>query len=113
MGYVGLKVMLEVVDMDRAVRFYTEAFGMPVVEQSEEWSELGVPGATLALHGGATGTEVTRSSLSITVSDVEATARAVEAAGGRVLQVGPDLGGFRLGEFVDTENNYFMTSGPS
>lgn len=86
---------------------------MTVVEQSDDWSELGVAGATLALHGGAEDAEVTRTSLSITVSDVEAAASAVQAAGGRVLHVGPDLGGFRLGEFLDTENNYFMTSGPS
>lgn len=43
---------------------------MTVVEQSDDWSELGVAGATLALHGGAEDAEVTRTSLSITVSDV-------------------------------------------
>jgi predicted enzyme related to lactoylglutathione lyase len=109
---MGLKFMLEVVDMDRAIRFYSEAFGIPTVERSADWSELGVPGATIGLHSGGSG-ELTHTGLSITVDDIEAAAKAVTSAGGKVVQVGDDLGGFRLGEFIDTENNLFMASGPA
>jgi predicted enzyme related to lactoylglutathione lyase len=113
MPYTGLKFMVEVVDMKRAIAFYTGAFDIPVCEQSDDWTELGVPGATLGLHAGRTGEGVTHTGLSVTVDDIDAAAKAVEAAGGKVIQVGPDLGGFRLAEFVDTENNYFMASGPA
>ena len=98
--------------MQRAIRFYGDAFGIPVVEQSDDWSELGAPGATIGLHSGGSD-EVTHTGLSVTVDDIEAAAKAVEAAGGKVIDVGEDLGGFRLAEFVDTENNYFMASGPA
>jgi catechol 2,3-dioxygenase-like lactoylglutathione lyase family enzyme len=41
-----------VADLDRAVRFYTQAFGASVVVGSPEWSEVTVAGATVALRPG-------------------------------------------------------------
>ncbi len=83
---------------------------MPIVSSSDDWSELGTETACIGLHSGRSG-GFTKTGLSFTVDDLEATARRVEEAGGRVIELSPDLGGFRLGEFVDTEQNFFMASG--
>jgi len=39
-----------VADMDRAVRFYRDAVGLPLKFQSPEWSEFATGETTLALH---------------------------------------------------------------
>ena len=78
-----------VADMDRAVRFYTEAFGASVVFSSAEWSEVVVAGATVALHPGGDCTE-TATGLGFEVDDLDAGLRQVTRAGGRVMSPARD-----------------------
>jgi lactoylglutathione lyase len=78
-----------VADMDRAVRFYTEAFGASVIFSSAGWSEVMVAGATVALHPGGDGTE-TATGLGFEMDDVDAGLHQVTRAGGRVTSPARD-----------------------
>src|SRR4051794_33328 len=95
-----------VVDMDRAVHFYTEAFGASVVFSFAEWSEVTVAGATVALHPGGDGTE-NATGLGFEVDDLDAALRQVMGAGGRVTSPARDRPGerVRLAQVADTEGN--------
>ncbi len=47
------RVWFWVSDMDRALKFYTEILGLPLVHRhGDEWAELGTEPVRLALHGG-------------------------------------------------------------
>lgn len=109
---LAVKYLLDVADMDRAVAFYAKTFGLDVVVQTEEWSELRFGSATVALHGGRSNASLTRTGLSFAVSDLDAAVCAVDQNGGRVLTppFAPGGEGVRLAEFVDPENNHFMAS---
>ncbi len=50
-----MKYVLWAVDMDRAIRFYTELFGGSLSFQTEVWSEVVVAGATIGLHADGEG----------------------------------------------------------
>jgi lactoylglutathione lyase len=95
-----------VADMDRAVRFYTQAFGASVVFSSAEWSEVTVAGATVALHPGGDGTE-TATGLGFEVDDLDVGLRQVTGAGGRVTSPARDRPAerIRLAQVADTEGN--------
>jgi predicted enzyme related to lactoylglutathione lyase len=95
-----------VADMDRAVRFYVEAFGASVVFSSAEWSEVMVAGATVALHPGGDGTE-TATGLGFEVDDLDGALRQVTRAGGRVTSPARDRPSerIRLAQVADTEGN--------
>src|SRR3954452_2333015 len=81
--------ILVVADMDRAMRFYAEAFDASVVFSSAEWSEVRVAGATVALHPGGDGTE-TATGLGFEVDDLEAALHQATRAGGRVTSPARD-----------------------
>lgn len=52
------RVWFWVSDMDRALKFYTEVLGLPLVHRhGDEWAELGTEPVHLALHGGGEGYE--------------------------------------------------------
>ena len=75
-------IMLMVADMQRALRFYTEALS-EVMINSPYWSEFIVAGANIALHAGGSGAE-TRTGLGFEVQDLDvALDRAIEV-GGRI-----------------------------
>jgi lactoylglutathione lyase len=95
-----------VADMDRALRFYAEAFGASVVFSSAEWSEVVVAGVTVALHPGGDGTE-TATGLGFEVDDLDAGLRQVTRAGGRVASPARDRPAerTRLAQVADTEGN--------
>jgi predicted enzyme related to lactoylglutathione lyase len=95
-----------VADMERALRFYLDAFGALAVFSSAEWSELEVAGSTVALHPGGDGTE-TRTGLGFQVADLDAALRQVIDAGGRVTNPARDRPAerIRLAEVADTEGN--------
>ena len=95
-----------VADMDRAVRFYAEAFGASVVFSSAEWSEVTVTGATIALHPGGDGTE-TAIGLGFEVDDLDGALRQVTRAGGRVTSPVRDRPAerIRLAQVADSEGN--------
>ena len=92
--------------MERAIAFYEGAFGADVKQQSPEWSELTVAGATLGLHGG--GDDVERETgLGFDVDDIDAACDAVISAGGRVVKAPerrPDEG-ITIATVADTEGN--------
>jgi lactoylglutathione lyase len=95
-----------VADMDRAVRFYAEAFGASVVFSSAEWSEVMVAGATVALHPGGDGTE-TATGLGFELDDLDGALRQVTRAGGRVTSPARDRPAerIRLARVADSEGN--------
>jgi lactoylglutathione lyase len=95
-----------VADMERALRFYQEAFGASVVFCSAEWSEVDVAGSTVALHPGGDGTG-TLTGLGFEVADLDAALRQVVHAGGRVTRPARDRPAerIRLAEVADTEGN--------
>src|SRR6476620_2539140 len=74
--------MLVVADMERAVRFYTDALGGELAVSSPEWSEVNVAGATVALHAGGAGAPT---GLGFEVDALDGAVSAVVAAGGRVI----------------------------
>lgn len=98
--------MVVVADMERAVRFYTEAFGASVVFSSADWSEVMVAGATVAFHPGGDGGE-TATGLGFEVDDLDAGLRQVTRAGGRVTSPARDRPAerIRLAQVTDTEGN--------
>jgi predicted enzyme related to lactoylglutathione lyase len=105
--------MLTAVDMERAVRFWTDTFGLKVKEQSEDWSELTFGQAIVALHGGDDeGPQP--SGLGFDVDDMESACNAVIDAGGSLVW-GPNEeadAGLLLAQLTDTEGNEFMFSSP-
>lgn len=109
-------------DVDRAVTFYREVFGWKV----EDWSgyagmpyfgvvtgeegTMGINGAIMQRHGEnmPVGGPVAGAVLTIGVEDFDATAAAIEAAGGTVALPKHALPGMAWqGYFHDTENNVF------
>ena len=106
--------MLMVADMDRAVRFYKDAFGLSEVFTSPEWSELLVGGTTVALHGGRKG-EPVETGLGFEVDDLAAAVAAVETAGGSIVKPPEERPGepIRLAIAQDTEGNRFSVAEPT
>ena len=108
MEIIAIKHVLWAQDMDRAVAFWRDAFGLSVRFGDAAWTELAAGEHTVALHGGHDGGRVV-SGLSIEVDDMAAAQQALLAAGGRVVH-GPER---RPGEpiilagVVDTEVNEF------
>src|SRR5262249_12100507 len=96
-------LMLPVQNMDRALAFCRDVFGLTVRFTSPDWSELAWRDATIALHGGSDGTP-RESWLGFSVDDLDAALAAVEAAGG---QIGTERqeGGVRLVSVTDPEGN--------
>ena len=98
--------MLLVADMERAVRFYTDALGGDLAVSSPEWSEVNVAGATVALHAGGAGAD-TPTGLGFEVDDIDGAVSAVVAAGGRVIGEPRERPQerIRLAEVADSEGN--------
>jgi predicted enzyme related to lactoylglutathione lyase len=106
--------MLMVADMDRAVAFYRDAFGLAPRFQTPEWTELAAGGATVALHGGGSGAP-TPTGLGFEVDDVDAACRAITGAGGKVVQ-SPEARaneGIRLATVEDPEGNQLSVAQPT
>ena len=107
----NIYTMLTAVDMGRAVRFWTETFGLAVKEQSDEWSELTFGNAIVAFHGGDD-MEPQPNGLGFDVDDIEQAMQAVVSAGGAAVW-GPNAqpeAGIVLAMVGDTEGNQFMLS---
>jgi hypothetical protein len=110
----GVKYLLMVEDMNRAVEFYSKVFGLPIGYQSDHWSELHAGDAVVALHSGGSGQRAD-AGLSFAVDDIEAAVAAVSAAGGTVVRPphAPEGEGILLADLVDPEGNGFMLSQPA
>ena len=98
--------MLWVTDMDRAVAFYRDVFGLNVHAQSPNWSELTLGDSTVALHQGTNDT-FRNTGLSFEVDDIDEACREVESAGGAIVHPPRDGGipGLRLAEVTDPDGN--------
>jgi predicted enzyme related to lactoylglutathione lyase len=77
-------VVIAVADMDRALRFYGEALGLPVRSAADTWSVLGDDGSTIALEPAAdvTGGDV---GIGLRVDGLAEVLTKVEAHGGNVI----------------------------
>ena len=104
-----VKYMLMAEDMGRALGFHTKVFGFARGFESDHWSELMLGDSVIAFHGGGDGSK-NITGLSIQVSDALATAREIEAAGGRIVELPYQREGepIMLGYFQDTEGNEIM-----
>ena len=93
-----------VADMDKAVKFYRDVFGLQVKFESPGWSEFVTGETTLALHPASDRNPAGQLELGFTVADVEAFYRDL-SANGVVFSLPPkkqDFGGL-LAQFVDSE----------
>lgn len=109
MPLVAIKNMLLAQDMDRAMRFYTQVFGLTPTFTSEYWSELSWGDAIVALHGGHDGSR-NSVSLSLQVSDIQASMASVMQAGGAAIVEPLQREGEPIwySEFKDPEGNVVM-----
>jgi predicted enzyme related to lactoylglutathione lyase len=98
--------MLMVADMNRALRFYSEAFEVSVSFSSPEWSEFEVAGATVALHAGGSAAD-TETGLGFEVADLHGALDQAARVGGRVTRAPQDRPAERiqLAQLADTEGN--------
>lgn len=98
--------MLWVNDMDRAVAFYRDVFGLDVQVQSPSWSEMTLGGARVALHQGSNDS-FRMTGLSFEVDDIDEACGEIEAAGGSIVHPPRDGGipGLRLAEVTDIDRN--------
>ena len=98
--------MLWVDDMDGAVAFYRDVFGLDAHAQSPTWSELTLGDSTVALHEGSNDS-FRMTGLSFEVDDIDEACREIEAAGGSVVHPPRDGGipGLRLAEVTDIDGN--------
>jgi predicted enzyme related to lactoylglutathione lyase len=103
--------MLMAQDMNRALAFYRDVFGLAVKESSPWWSELACGDAIVALHHGGDGSRHP-TGLSLQVDDIEEAARRAQAAGATLVH-GPEARageGIKLADLIDPEGNTFMMS---
>jgi predicted enzyme related to lactoylglutathione lyase len=104
-----IKTLLLAADMQRALYFYEEVFGLSRAIESDYWSELSFGDAIVALHGGGDGTR-NPTDLSFQVDNIEAACRRIERAGGKILTQPHRRPGeaIVLAVFGDTEGNEVM-----
>lgn len=104
--------ILYVRDMDRALRFYSDTFGLGVVQHTPGWSMLRCGGATIALHilsKRSKESVAPHAGLNLQVDDLDAAIEAVLGAGGEhvVTREATDFVPARMCELRDTEGNGF------
>jgi len=111
MNVERLKYVIWAADMQRAVNFYTKAFGGTVLKQNEVISEIGIGGGVIGIHGGGEGKR-TWTGMNFQVPDVIAGAAEIVAAGGSLVrEPQPEDGEApHLAMCVDTEGNEIMLS---
>jgi len=104
-----VKFMLMVQDMERAVSFYCDTFGLSAKIEVPMWTELTFKNTIIALHGGGNGEHV-KTGLSIQVKNLNAACKAVAAAGGKVIQKPTSRPNepIIISSIIDTEGNEFM-----
>ena len=104
--------ILYVHEMDRALAFYRDVFGLPVLQHTPGWSMLRCGGATIALHilsRGSTESVAPHAGLSLQVEDLDAGIADVLAAGGShiVTREPTAFVPVRMSELRDPEGNGF------
>ena len=98
--------MLWVAEMDRAVAFYRDVFGLDVHTQSPNWSELTLGDSTVALHQGSN-ESFRMTGLSFEVDDIDEACHEIKTAGGSIVHPPRDgkVPGLRLAEVTDIDGN--------
>jgi len=96
---------LNVEDMPRAVHFYREVLGPVIRYESEQWSDLKLGDATVALH--ASPGQPRDTGLTVEVDELDAACSAVGLHGGRLLAGPEQRGPIRAADVADTEGNTF------
>ena len=106
--------MLMVVEMDRALHFYTEAFDATVSLHTPYWSELVVAGSTVALHPGRRGGDY-ETGLGFEVDNLQAALETAASLGGRITDPPRDRPGegIRIAQLADTEGNVLTVAEPT
>jgi predicted enzyme related to lactoylglutathione lyase len=81
------QIIVPVDDVDSAVRYYQELFGLEVrFQDGSRWAALGLGELTLALAGPGEQPDPNETAIAIKVADLDSALAAVVADGGRVLQ---------------------------
>ena len=93
-----------VADLDRAIAFYAEVLGLPLVRrEGDEWAELDAGPIRLALHAGAgDGREHDRAA-GFEVEDLDATRFAMQTRGASFGDEGEVEGMGRFASFTDPD----------
>ncbi len=74
-------IMLMVNDVESAVKFYSEGFGLDVKKNSSAWAELDAGGTTIALHSAEGANGGSSPILSFQVDNVEQRVNQLESLG--------------------------------
>ncbi len=95
--------ILFVADMDKAVAFYRDTFGLKLKFATPFWSEFDTGTTTLALHPASEANPPGRVQLGLTTPDLPGVYAAREAAGLRFTQAPVDEHGTLLSRILDCE----------
>src|SRR5262245_31194626 len=109
----NLMVVQYVYDMRRALAFYRDALGLPVISESSGWSMLSCGDALIGLHiiePGVSEGLARHAGLNLQVENLESAIADINRAGGKLLTVReaelPRVP-VRLAEVQDSEGNGF------
>jgi predicted enzyme related to lactoylglutathione lyase len=105
--YQGSNVTVMVSDMNRAVRFYTEALGLTLKARfGDGWAEVQAPGLTIGLHpvrqGAPTGAPAGGVSIGLQVENLEAAMATLKERGVEFRGI-VEGEGVRLAHFQDPD----------
>jgi predicted enzyme related to lactoylglutathione lyase len=102
-------VVVNVADIDAAVRFYREVAGVtaPLLEYSDRWMELDLAPVALAF-GHDTINRGVNAAIALGVDDVDATIELLRVAGRPVLIEPCDTGGCRSALVTDPDGNLLL-----
>lgn len=96
-------------DLDRAVRFYRDVLGLPLVRQEgTSWAEFETGTIRLALHGATEGRPVETGGATAVfeVEDLDAARAALEEKGVEILDHMGEVEGYaRFASFLDPDGN--------
>ncbi len=104
-----IKYLLLAQDMQRALKFYHDVFGLTASVESDFWSEMNFGDSIVALHGGGDGSR-NSTDLSFQVDNIVVACKMIRENGGRMVSE-PDKRPEEpivLGVFADTEGNEVM-----
>lgn len=95
-----------VADLDRAIAFYAEVLGLPLVRrEGNEWAELDAGPIRLALHAGAGDGREPGGTVVFEVGDLDATRLAMQTRGASFGDEGEVEGMARFASFTDPDGN--------
>jgi predicted enzyme related to lactoylglutathione lyase len=102
-----------VADMDRAVAFYRDTFGLKLRFQTAEWTEFETGPVTLALHAASEANPPGKVQLGFATRELHAAYAAREAAGLTFTQPPTDTHGATLARILDCDGAEISLSTPA